>query len=65
MSKRTCYVLYDERARLGPTDEASVLCTAQSLSEARGDRDSMFPEAVIYKAIIDPDNVCRKEVFIE
>jgi hypothetical protein len=59
--KRICYVLYDERAELGNTEDASVLCTASTLEEAKSDKKEMFPNAVIYKNFIDEDNVCRRD----
>lgn len=42
------YVLYDERAYFD-VDEAAVLCTADSLEEARADKRDLFPLAVIYE----------------
>lgn len=39
------YVLYG-----GPdTDTAPILCTADSIEEARADKRTMFPDAVIYE----------------
>lgn len=55
------YILYDGRANDGDTDDASVYCTAHSLKEAKRDKSTMFPDAVIYRCFIDADNVCRKE----
>lgn len=43
------YVIYDERAMLGDTDDAQVLCTAHSLKEAKRDCRTMFPRGVIYE----------------
>ena len=44
---RKLFVLYDERARGGDTDEALVLCCAESMAEAKRDKRRMFPTAVI------------------
>jgi hypothetical protein len=43
------YVIYDERAMLEGTDEASVCCTASTLKEAQRDCRTMFPRGVIYR----------------
>lgn len=48
------FVLYDERARGGNTDEALVLCCAQSMKEARRDKRTMFPNAVIVEYDVVP-----------
>ena len=48
------FIIYDERAMLGETDEAAVLCTAKSLKEARRDVREMFPRGVIYRYDIQP-----------
>ncbi len=52
---RRQYVLYDERAALGDTDDAAVLCCADSLTEARRDKRAMFPNAVIYEYDVAED----------
>jgi len=49
------WVLYDERAASGDTDDATVLCCANSLAEARRDKRQMFPTAVIYEYDVDTD----------
>lgn len=43
------FIIYDERAMLEGTDEACVLCCANSLKEARRDVREMFPRGVIYE----------------
>ncbi len=45
---RKLFIVYDERAMLDGTDEAAVLCTAQSLKEARRDVRTMFHRGVIF-----------------
>ena len=49
MSKKQ-YVIYDARAAgaMG-TEDAQVYCTASTLSEAKGDVRSMFPDGEIYE----------------
>lgn len=51
---RRMFVIYDERAILEGTMEASVLCTARTLEEARRDVRTMFPRGVIYQYDIQP-----------
>lgn len=58
------YVLYDGRARGGNTDDASVCCTARSLKEARLDKRTMFPHAVIYEYDVRGDQLVN-ERFVE
>ena len=41
------FVLYDERAMSGNTDDAAVMCCAKTLKEAKRDKREMFPTAVI------------------
>ena len=42
------YIIYDQRAyTMGPS-ECAVMCAANSLKEARKDRDEMFPGCPIY-----------------
>lgn len=59
------FVIYDERAMLESTDEASVLCTADSLKEARRDVRTMFPRGVIYRYDVQGDRELVNETFIE
>jgi len=47
MSKRT-YIIYDHRAYLEDPEECIVMCTANSIKEARKDRDKSFPGCPIY-----------------
>jgi hypothetical protein len=50
------WVLYDERANIDE-DDAAVLCTAYSLDEAREDRRTMFPTAVIFEYDLEGDTL--------
>lgn len=51
------YIIYDERAYTMDTDDAMVMCTADSMKEAREDRDSMFPGCPIYSYAINGDKL--------
>ncbi len=42
------YIIYDQRAYTMEPSECAVMCTADSLKEARKDRDEMFPGCPIY-----------------
>jgi len=42
------YIIYDQRAYLEDPSECTVMCTANSLKEAKQDRDKMFPGCPIY-----------------
>jgi hypothetical protein len=55
------FIVYDERAMLEGTDEAAVLCTAQSLKEARRDVQTMFPRGVIYSYDRDGDTLVNEQ----
>jgi len=43
------YLVYDKRAYSEETDKATILCCADTLEEARQDRDEMFPESPIFE----------------
>ena len=58
------FIIYDERALLEGPDEASVLCTARSLREARRDVRTMVPRGVIYR-YDDVHHQLVNETFIE
>lgn len=55
------FVIYDERAFLDGTDEASVLCTARSLKEAKRDVREMFPRGVIYSYDMKGDELVNEQ----
>lgn len=42
------YIVYDQRAYSEEPSECTVMCTANSLKEARRDRNEMFPGCPIY-----------------
>jgi len=52
--KKKLFVLYDERAMSGDTDDAAVLSCADSLKEAKRDKRRMFPTAVIVEYDVEP-----------
>lgn len=58
------FVIYDERVMLAPkmsTDDATVLCTASSLTEAERDVDQMFPRGVIFSYDTKGDELVNEE----
>lgn len=55
------FVIYDERAMLGSTDEASVCCTARSLKEAKRDVRTMFPRGVIYSYDVQGEELVNEQ----
>ena len=62
------YILYDARAYPdlgGDTDRAWVYACADSLSEAREDRDEYFTDGVIYSYLRDAKGVLTDERFEE
>lgn len=54
------FIIYDERAMGGNTDDAAVLCTAKSLKEARSDVRTMFPRGVIYQYDVRGDQLVNE-----
>ncbi len=58
------FIIYDERAVLGETDDAAVLCTAKSLKEARQDVRTMFPRGAIFSYDVQGEELVNEE-FIE
>jgi hypothetical protein len=64
------YIVYDERAAGGDTDDALALCTAKTLHEARRDVQRRFPRGVIYRYDVESDpsdgsDILLNESFIE
>lgn len=55
------FILYDEWAMLEGTDEATVLCTANSLKEAKRDVRTMFPNAVIFSYANDGNQLVDEQ----
>ena len=49
------YIVYDGRAELGDTDEASVCVACDSLKEAQSYVREHFPDGVIYSYKTDDD----------
>ena len=47
MSKRI-YIIYDHRAYIEDPDKCVIMCTANSMEEAKKDRDGSFPGCPIY-----------------
>jgi hypothetical protein len=59
MKKEKLFILYDGRAKLGETNDASVLCTASTEKEAREDTKELFEgyDAIWFEYDVDKGDV--------